>query len=159
MKTDLFQSCGCCWVFQVYGHTECSILTATPPCPSQEFFECSSQWPGVISSPVCVGRSLTYNCLSCVSARSCSMIFLKRSFLGLRHFLHKDTPIITLLSTWGRPFRIPAFSLSHHGTFLHVSFFFIINFYLSIAVLGCVNYDVVLIAQWIGHTYTCIPSF
>ena len=36
--------------------------------------------------------------------------------------------------------------LSHHWTFLHVSFF-IINFYLSITALRCVNYDVVLIAQ------------
>ena len=29
MKTDLFQSCGYCWVFQVSWHTECSILTAS----------------------------------------------------------------------------------------------------------------------------------
>ena len=29
MKTDLFQSCGHCWVFQIYGHVECSIFTAS----------------------------------------------------------------------------------------------------------------------------------
>ena len=31
MKTDLFQSCGHCWVFQiwVYWHTECSTFTAS----------------------------------------------------------------------------------------------------------------------------------
>ena len=29
MKTDLFQSCGHCWVFQTYWHIECSILTAS----------------------------------------------------------------------------------------------------------------------------------
>ena len=28
MKTDLFHSCGHCWVFQVYWHIECSTLTA-----------------------------------------------------------------------------------------------------------------------------------
>ena len=28
MKTDLFQSCGHCWVFQVWWHTECSTLAA-----------------------------------------------------------------------------------------------------------------------------------
>ena len=28
MKTDLFQSCGHCWVFQICWHIECSILTA-----------------------------------------------------------------------------------------------------------------------------------
>ena len=28
MKTDLFQSCGYCWVFQICWHIECSTLTA-----------------------------------------------------------------------------------------------------------------------------------
>ena len=26
MKTDLFQTCGCCWVFQICWHIECSTL-------------------------------------------------------------------------------------------------------------------------------------
>ena len=29
MKTDLFQSCGHCWVFQICWHIECSICTAS----------------------------------------------------------------------------------------------------------------------------------
>ena len=29
MKTDLFQSCGHCWIFQIFWHIECSILTAS----------------------------------------------------------------------------------------------------------------------------------
>ena len=29
MKTDLFQSCGYCWVFQICWHIECSTLTAS----------------------------------------------------------------------------------------------------------------------------------
>ena len=29
MKTDLYQSCGHCWVFQIYWHIECSTLTAS----------------------------------------------------------------------------------------------------------------------------------
>ena len=29
MKTDLFQSCGHCWVFQNYWHTECRTFTAS----------------------------------------------------------------------------------------------------------------------------------
>ena len=29
MKTDLFQSCGHCWVFQIFWHIECSTLTAS----------------------------------------------------------------------------------------------------------------------------------
>ena len=29
MKTDLFQSCGHCWVFQICWHIECNTLTAS----------------------------------------------------------------------------------------------------------------------------------
>ena len=29
MKTDLFQSCGHCWIFQIYWHIECSTFTAS----------------------------------------------------------------------------------------------------------------------------------
>ena len=29
MKTDLFQSCGHCWVFQICQHIECSTFTAS----------------------------------------------------------------------------------------------------------------------------------
>ena len=29
MKTDLFQSCGCCWVFQICWHIEYSIFTTS----------------------------------------------------------------------------------------------------------------------------------
>ena len=29
MKTDLFQSCGHCWAFQIWWHIECSTLTAS----------------------------------------------------------------------------------------------------------------------------------
>ena len=29
MKTDLFQSCGHCWVFQICWHTECSTFSAS----------------------------------------------------------------------------------------------------------------------------------
>ena len=29
MKTDLLQSCGHCWVFQICWHTECSTFTAS----------------------------------------------------------------------------------------------------------------------------------
>ena len=29
MKTDLFQSCGHCWVFQICWHTECGTFTAS----------------------------------------------------------------------------------------------------------------------------------
>ena len=47
MKTNIFQSCGHCWVFQISWHVECSTFTASPfrilnssagiPSPSLEF--------------------------------------------------------------------------------------------------------------------------
>ena len=30
MKTDLFQSCGHCWIFQICWHIECNTFTASP---------------------------------------------------------------------------------------------------------------------------------
>ena len=32
MKSDLFQSCGHCWVFQICWHIECSTFTASDAC-------------------------------------------------------------------------------------------------------------------------------
>ena len=45
MKTDLFQSCGHCWVFQICWHIECSIFTI----PSFRFWNSST---GIPSSPL-----------------------------------------------------------------------------------------------------------
>ena len=45
MKTDLFQSCGHCWVFQIHWHTECSTFTAS----SFRFWNSST---GIPSSPL-----------------------------------------------------------------------------------------------------------
>ena len=41
MKTDLFQSCGHCWVFQICQHTECSTFTA----PSFRIWNSSTRIP------------------------------------------------------------------------------------------------------------------
>ena len=41
MKTDLFQSCGHCWVFQICWHIECSALTAS----SFRIWNCSAGIP------------------------------------------------------------------------------------------------------------------
>ena len=40
MKTDLFQSCGHCWVFQICWHTKCSTFTA-----SFRIWNCSARSP------------------------------------------------------------------------------------------------------------------
>ena len=45
MKTDLFQSCGHCWVFQICWHIECSTLTAS-------FFRIWNSSAGISSLPL-----------------------------------------------------------------------------------------------------------
>ena len=45
MKTDLFQFCGHCWVFQIYWHTDCSTLTASS-------FRIWSSPAGILSFPL-----------------------------------------------------------------------------------------------------------
>ena len=45
MKTDLFQSCGHCWVFQIFWHVECRTLTVS----SFRIWNSSS---GILSSPL-----------------------------------------------------------------------------------------------------------
>ena len=45
MKTDIFQSCGHCWVFQICWHTECSTFTASS-------FRIWNSWTGMPSPPL-----------------------------------------------------------------------------------------------------------
>ena len=45
MKTDLFQSCGHCWVFQICWHIECSTFTASS-------FRIWNSSPGIPSPPL-----------------------------------------------------------------------------------------------------------
>ena len=45
MKTDLFQSCGCCWVFQICWHIECSTFTASS-------FRIWNSSTGILSPPL-----------------------------------------------------------------------------------------------------------
>ena len=45
MKTDLFQSCGQCWVFQICWHIECSTFTASS-------FRIWNSSTGILSPPL-----------------------------------------------------------------------------------------------------------
>ena len=45
MKTDLFQSYGHCWVFQICWHIECSTFTVSS-------FRIWSSWTGILSPPL-----------------------------------------------------------------------------------------------------------
>ena len=45
MKTDLFQSCGHCWVFQICWHIECTTFTAS-------YFRIWNSSAGILSPPL-----------------------------------------------------------------------------------------------------------
>ena len=45
IKTDLFQFCGHCWVFQICWHIECSTFTASS-------FRIWNSWTGILSPPL-----------------------------------------------------------------------------------------------------------
>ena len=47
MKTDLFQSCGHCWAFQICWHIECSTFTAS-------FYQILNSSAGIPSPPLAV---------------------------------------------------------------------------------------------------------
>ena len=55
MKTDLFQSCGHCWVFQIFWHVLCSTFTAS-------YFRIWNSSTGIPSPPLAlfVGMPLTW---------------------------------------------------------------------------------------------------
>ena len=46
MKTDLFQSCGYCWVFQICWHIECSTFPASESFPMSQLFAWGGQSTG-----------------------------------------------------------------------------------------------------------------
>ena len=54
MKTDLSQSCGDCWVFQICWHTEYSKLTVS-------FFRSLKNWARILSPPLAllINKDLT----------------------------------------------------------------------------------------------------
>ena len=57
MKTDLFQSCGHCWVFQICWHIECSTFTAS----SSRIWNSST---GIPSPPLAMFSSVAQSCLT-----------------------------------------------------------------------------------------------
>ena len=71
MKTDLLQSCGHCWVFQICWHTECSTFTAL----SFRIWNNTAGFPSLLLGPY---RSVLY----------CAHLCMKYS-LGISYFLEE----------------------------------------------------------------------
>jgi len=79
MKTDLFQSCGHCWVFQICWHIECSTFTASS-------FRIWNSSTGIPSPPLALFVVMLPTGLTCTH---CYIYF---SFLFFFFFLWSNLP-------------------------------------------------------------------
>ena len=87
MKTDLFQSCSHCWVFQICWHIECSTLTASS-------FRIWNSSTGIPSPPLALSVVMLPKAhLTSHSRMSGSRGMLTPSWLSgsLRSFLHSSS--------------------------------------------------------------------
>ena len=80
MKTDLFQSCGLCWVFQICWHIECSTFTASS-------FRIWNSSIGIPSPPLAVfivmfpkARLTLHSTWLCIEPLICSQRFSELNF-------------------------------------------------------------------------------
>ena len=119
MKTDLFQSCGHCCIFQICWHTECSILTASSfrilnspagiPSPPLALFAVmlpkahltshsrmsGSSW---VTTPSWLSWSLRPFCIVFLCILATSSFFLL--LLGLYHFCPLSCPSLHEMFPW-----------------------------------------------------------
>jgi len=86
MKTDLFQSCGHCWNFQIFWHIECSTFTAS----SSRIWNSST---GIPSPPLALFIVMFPKAhLTSHSRMSGSrQTSLHRDYLGCEDFLHSSS--------------------------------------------------------------------
>ena len=158
MKTDLFQSCGHCWVFQVCWHIECSTLTASSfriwnssagiPSPPLLLFivllpkvhltshskMSGSKW--VTTSSWLFGSLKPF--LYTSSVYSCHLFLI--SFVSVRSlsFLSFIMPILV----WNVPLMSPIFVL-----FLKIFIYLCFNFWLSSVFVAAHRLSLVVISR------------
>ena len=138
MKTDLFQSCGYCWVFQICWHIECSTFTASPfriwnssvgiPSPPLALFFMSFLKPTGLRIPGCLALGewsqhhdyLRHEDLFCAVVYSCHLFLISSASVRSIPFLSFIVPIFA----WNIPLVCLIFlkdisSLSHSIAFLY----------------------------------------
>ena len=119
MKTDLFQSCGHCWVFRICWHTECSTFTAAS-------FRIWNRWTEIPSPPLALFIVMLPKAhLTLHSRISGSRLVITPSWLSgsRRSFLYSSSPVY-LSFQWTNQTHTP------------LSFFICIYIYIYLAVQG-----------------------
>ena len=87
MNTDLFQSCGHCWVFQIFWHIECSTFTASS-------FKTWNSSTGIPSPPLAlfiVMLSQAHLTSHCKMSGSRWVIIPSWLFVSWRYFLYSSS--------------------------------------------------------------------
>ena len=139
MKTDLFQSCGHCWVFQICWHNECSTLTAS----SFTIWNISTEIPSpplallvvILLKPHLILHSgmsgsrwvITQSWLSgswrsflySSSVYSCHRFLISSASVKSILFLSSIVPIFHEMFAWYRDFLEEISSLSYSLVFLY----------------------------------------
>ena len=69
MKTDLFQSCGHCWVFQLCWHIECSTFTAAS-------FRIWNSSTGIPSTPLVLFNYIEKNWFNVCPSRTLNLFYV-----------------------------------------------------------------------------------
>ena len=95
MKTDLFQSCGHCWVFQICWHIECSTFTASS-------FRIWNSSTGIPSPPLAL-----------------FIVMLSKAYLTSHSRMSGSRSVITppWLSGWWRSFLYSSSVYSCHSSY------------------------------------------
>ena len=83
MKTDLFQSCGHCWVFQICWHIECSTFT-----PSFRIWNSSA---GIPSPPLALFVVILPKAHLTSHSRMSGSRWVINEYLGHEHFLYSSS--------------------------------------------------------------------
>ena len=105
MKIDLFQSCGHCWVFQIWWHIGCSTFTASGSFPMSGIFSSGSQGIGTSTSASVLPMniqgwfSLGLTCLISLSSRELSRVFSNTTVQ--KHQLFGIQPHHFMAYRWG----------------------------------------------------------
>ena len=89
MKTDLFQSRGHCWIFQICWHIECSTLTAS-------FFRIWNSSTGIPSPPLALFVVMLPKAHLTLHSRTSCYSYVLVSYFGKKHQLVRHETLNSL---------------------------------------------------------------
>ena len=93
MKTDLFQSCGHCWVFQICWHIECNTLTASS-------FRIWNSSTGIPSPPLALFVVMLPKAHLTLQSLIVELVCERKGTINLRSYLWRSKGAIKILNIY-----------------------------------------------------------